>query len=96
MLINTYPAGSFLFYLQRNIAKRYVKVDKQIITICHTANNVYVKVIQACHTTVFVSSQLTCVSTYIKYVTEKSHKKIVNYVKSTLASIVGAKEFTEL
>ena len=36
----------------------------------------------------------TCINTYIKYVTEKFHKKIVNYVKSTLDSIVGAEKFT--
>ena len=29
-----------------------------------------------------------------KYVTEKSHKKIVNDVKSILASIVGSEQFT--
>ena len=33
-------------------------------------------------------------NTYIKYVTEKYQKKIVNYVKSTLDSIVGAEQFT--
>ena len=33
------------------------------------------------------------VNTYIKYVAEKSHKKIVSYVKSTLDSIVGAEQF---
>ena len=30
--------------------------------------------------TVFVPSQLICINTYIKYISEKSHKKIVNYV----------------
>ena len=62
----------------------------EICAICNTANKAYVKVIETCRKTVFVLSQLTCINTYIKYVTEKSHKKIVNYVKSTLASIVGA------
>ena len=28
----------------------------------------------------------------IKYVTEKSHKKMVNYIKTTLYSIVGAEQ----
>ena len=55
-----------------------------ICTICHTANEAYVSVIEACHKMVFVLSQLTCINTYIKYLTEKSHKKRVNYVKSTL------------
>ena len=40
-----------------------------------------------------VLSQLTCINTYIKYVNEKSHKEIVNYVKRTLDSIVGAEQF---
>ena len=44
--------------------------------------------------TILVLSRLTCINTYIKYVTERSHKKIVNYVKSRLASIVGAEQFT--
>ena len=50
----------------------------------------YHYVIEACRKTVFVLSRLTCINTYIKYVTEMSHKKIVNIIKSTLASIVGA------
>ena len=78
---------------------------REICTICNTANKGYVKVIDTCRKTVLVLSQLTCINTYIKYVTEKSHKKIlnyvtekshkkiVNYVKSTLASIVGAEQF---
>ena len=61
-------------------------------TICHTANKAYVKVIEACHKPVFVLSQLTGINTYIKYVTEQSHKKIVNHVKSTLASIVDTEQ----
>ena len=52
-----------------------------------SANKAYVKVIEVCRETVFVPSQLTCLNTYLKYVTEKSHKKIVNYVKSTLDSM---------
>ena len=66
----------------------------EICAICNTANKSYVKVIETCRKTVFVQSQLTCINTYIKYVTEMSHKKIINYVKSTLASIVGAEQFT--
>ena len=62
--------------------------------ICNTVNKAYVKVIEICRKTVFVLSQLTSINTYIKYITEKSRKKIVNYVKSTLASIVGAEQFT--
>ena len=46
-----------------------------------------------CGKTVFVLSQSTCTNTYIKYITEKSHKKIVNYVKSTLDFIVGVEQF---
>ena len=63
-------------------------------TICKTANKAYIKAIETCCKTVFVLSQLTSIITYIKYVTEKSHKKIVNYIKSTLASIVGIEQFT--
>ena len=66
----------------------------EICIICNNANKAYVKVIEICRKTVFVLSQLTCINTYIKYVIEKSHKKIVNYVKSTLASIVDAEQFT--
>ena len=66
----------------------------EICTICNTANKAYVEVIETCRKTVFVLSQLTCINTYIKYVIEKSHKKILNYVKSTLASIMGAEQFT--
>ena len=62
--------------------------------ICNIANKANVKVIETSRKTVFVLSQLTYINTYIKYVTEKSHKKKVNYVKSTLASIVGAEQFT--
>ena len=65
----------------------------EICTICHTANKVYVKSIETCRKTVFVLSQLTCINTYIRYVTEKYNKKIINYVKSSLASIVGAEQF---
>ena len=65
----------------------------EICTICQSTNKAYVKVIEACCKTVFVLSQLTCINTYIKYVTEKSHKKIANYVKSTLDSAVGAEQF---
>ena len=53
----------------------------EICTICHTTNKAYVKVIEACRKTVFVPNQLTCINTYIKYVTKKSHKKILNYNK---------------
>ena len=66
----------------------------EMCTICNTANKAYVKVTETCLKTVLVLSQLTCINTYKTYVTEKSHKKIVNYVKSTLASIVGAEQFT--
>ena len=59
--------------------------------ICNTVNKAYIEI---CCKTVFVLSQLTSINTYIKYITEKSRKKIVNYVKSTLASIVGAEQFT--
>ena len=52
------------------------------------------KVIEVCRNTVFVLIQLTCLNTYIKHFTERSHKKIVNYVKSTRDSIVGAEQFT--
>ena len=79
VLINTLliVTGSFKFYLQRNIAKRHVKIE--ICIMCHTANKAYyVKVIEACRKTVFVMSQSTCINTYIKYVNEKSHKKIVS------------------
>ena len=55
----------------------------EICTICQYVNKAYVKVIEACRKTVFVLSQLTCINIYIKYVTEKSHKKILNSVKST-------------
>ena len=48
--------------LQRNSAKKHVKVDKQICyTICQSANKAYVKVIEACRKTVFVLKQLTCI-----------------------------------
>ena len=57
-------------------------------TICNIAKKAHVKVIETCCKTVFLLSQLTCINTYIKYVTEKCHKKIVNNVKSTLASVV--------
>ena len=66
----------------------------EICTICNCANKAYVKVIETCRKTVCGLSQLTCINTYIKYVTEKSHKKIVNYVSRTLASFVGAEQFT--
>ena len=59
----------------------------EICTICQSANKTYVKVIEACRKPIFVLSQLTCINTYIKYFTEKSHKKIVNYVKSILNSL---------
>ena len=74
--------GSFLTYLYRNIAKRHVKVDKfaiEICAICHTANKAYVKVIEACHKTVFVPSQLTCINTDIKYVTKVSQENTQFY-----------------
>ena len=64
----------------------------EMCIICHSANKACVKVIEACYKTVFVLSQLTGINTNIKYVTEQSHKKIVNYVKSTLASIVGTEQ----
>ena len=51
----------------------------EMCTTCKSANKAYVKVIEACRKMVFVLSQLTCINTYIKYITEKSHKKIVNY-----------------
>ena len=66
----------------------------EICTICNTANKAYVKVIENCRKTVFVLNQLTYINTYIKYIIEKFHKKIVNYFKSTLASIMGAEQFT--
>ena len=98
MLINTLlmVTDSFkIYYLQRYIAKRHVKVDKEICyrNICQSANKAYVKVIEACCKTAFVLSQLPCINTYIKYITEKSHKKIVHYAKCTLDSIVGAEQF---
>ena len=68
----------------------------EICTICHTANKAYTKIIDSCRKTVFVLNQFTCISTYIKYVIEKSHKKIVNDIKSTLASIVGKEQFIGL
>ena len=68
--------------------------DIEICTICNTANKAYVKVIETCRKTIFVLSHLPCINTYIKYVTEKSNKKIVNYVKNTVASTVGAEQFT--
>ena len=68
----------------------------EICTICQSANKAYIKVIEVCRKTVFVLSPLTYINTYIKYVTGKSYKKIVNYVKSTLDSIVGAKQFIGL
>ena len=46
----------------------------EICTICNTANKAYVKVIETCRKTVFVLSQLTCINTYIKYVTEVSQE----------------------
>ena len=49
----------------------------EICIICNTANKTYVKVIETCRKTVFVLSQLSCINTYIKYVTEKHHKKII-------------------
>ena len=65
-----------------------------ICTLPQSANKAYyVKIIEVCHKTVFALSQLICINTYIKYITEKSHKKIVNYVKSTLDSIVSAEQF---
>ena len=63
-------------------------------TIYQSANKAYVKVIVVCRKTVFVLNQLTCINTYKTYVTEKFHKKIVNYVKSTLDSTVGAEQLT--
>ena len=54
----------FIFYLHRNIAKRRVKVDTHIFTICHSAKKAYVMVIEACRKTVYVLSQLTCINTY--------------------------------
>ena len=66
----------------------------EICTIYQSANKAYVKDIDVCPETVFVLSQLICINTYIKYITEKSHKKIINYVKSTLDSTVGAEQFT--
>ena len=53
----------------------------EICEICHTANKACVKVIEACYKTVFVLSELTCINTYIKHVTEVSKE---NYVNSTL------------
>ena len=47
----------------------------EMCTICHSANKAYVNVIEVCRKTVFVLSLLTCLNTYIKYVTENSHKK---------------------
>ena len=66
----------------------------EICTICQSANKAYIKVSEACRKSVFVLSQLPCINTYIKYVTEKSHKKTVNYIKSILDSIMGAEQFT--
>ena len=65
----------------------------EICTICNTANKAYVKAIETC-CKIFVLNQLTSIIAYIKYVTEKFHKKTVNYIKSTLASIVGIEQFT--
>ena len=70
--------------------------NRSAIEVCTISQSDYkacVKVIEVCRKTVFVLSQLFY--TYIKYVTEKSHKEIINYVKSTLDSIVGAEQFTE-
>ena len=55
----------------------------QLCTICNTANKAKVKVIETCRKTVFVLSLLFFVS-----------QKMTNYVKTTLASIVGAEQFT--
>ena len=46
----------------------------EICSICNTANNAYVKVIETCRKTVFVLSRLTCINTYIKYVNEVSQE----------------------
>jgi hypothetical protein len=80
----------------RDMSRLTNRSAREICTICNTANKGYVKVIDTCRKTVLVLSQLTCINTYIKYVTEKSHKKIVNYVKSTLVSIMGAEQFALL
>ena len=66
----------------------------EIYTTCQSANKAYVNVIEVCRKTVFVLSQLTCLNTYIKYVTEKSYMNIANDVKITLDSTVGAEQFT--
>ena len=72
--------GSFKIYLQRNMSRLTNRSAIEICTICKSANKAYVKVIKVCRKAVFVLGQITCINTYIKYVTEKSHKKIVNYV----------------
>ena len=68
----------------------------EICTLCQSANKAYVNVIEVCHKTVFLLSPYTFFNIYIKYVIERSHKKIVNYVKSTLDSSMDAEPFNGL
>ena len=46
----------------------------EMCTICNTANKAYVKAIETCRKMVFIPSQLTCINTYIKCVTEVSQE----------------------
>ena len=98
ILINTLLLVRFKFvYTEtspRDMSRLIKRFAIEICIICNTANKAYVKVIETCRKTVFVLNQLTCIYTYIKYVTEKSHKKVVNYIKRTLASIVCAEQVT--
>ena len=46
----------------------------KICIICQFASKAYIKIIEVCRKTVFVLSQLTCINTCIKYVTEVSQE----------------------
>ena len=61
--------------LLRDMSRLTKRFAIEICTICNTANKAYVKVIETCCKMVFVLSQLTCLNTYIKYVTEVSQEK---------------------
>ena len=99
MLINTLlmVTGLFIYRETLPIGRSRLtnrSVYKYILYVYLLIKYIYIKAIEIYRKTVFVLiSQLTCINTYIKYVTETSHKKIVNYVKSTLDSIVGAEQF---
>ena len=78
MLINMLIMVRFKFIYRETSPRHMSRLTNisaiEIYTICQSANKAYINVIEVCRKTVFVLSQLTCVNTYIKYVTEVSQE----------------------